>query len=123
MRTCSRAASAAAHHCARLIVPIVSYGNPTDVERCLNSLARSSWTDFEIFVCENAGHEAFARLETLLTTQDGPLEQVDDGSEDLDRPGGRLAVVTRCRFRSRPITVRLAAAVENLGASTPGSSA
>ena len=61
--------------CAKLAVLIVSYGNPTDVDRCLNSLARSSWTDFEVFICENAGQEAFTRLRTLLTEQNGPLER------------------------------------------------
>jgi GT2 family glycosyltransferase len=102
-------------HCARLVVLIVSYGNPTDVDRCLNSLARSSWTDFEVFVCENAGQEAFTRLRTFLTRQNGPLEQVDDSSGAIDSPGGRLAFVTRCQFHGRTIAVRLAAATENLG--------
>ena len=101
-------------HCAKLIVLIVSYGNPTDVDRCLNSLARSSWTDFEVFVCENAGQQAFTQLQTFLTRGDGPLEH-NDIPDMIDRPGGRLAVVTSCRFRGCPIAVRLAAAAENLG--------
>jgi N-acetylglucosaminyl-diphospho-decaprenol L-rhamnosyltransferase len=110
-----RPAVSTARHCAKLAALIVSYGNPRDIERCLNALARSSWTDFEIFVCENAGKDAFARLRMLLTGQDGPLEQTDDSSDTLDTPGGRLAAVLRCRFRDRAITVRLAAATENLG--------
>jgi GT2 family glycosyltransferase len=101
-------------HCARLAVLIVAYGNPTDVDRCLNSLAGSSWTDFDVFVCENAGQEAFRQLRTFLTKRDGPLERT--ASRDaIDTPGGRLAVVTRCQFRGSGIAVRLAAATENLG--------
>ncbi len=104
-----------ARHCAKLLIIIVAYGNPSDVERCLNSLARSNWTDFAVFICENAGQEAFTLLRTLLTRQNGPLEQINDSSDTLDRPGGRLDVVLRCRFPGRAITVRLAAATENLG--------
>ena len=115
MRTPSPIAFPIARHCAKLIVLIVSYGNPTDVERCLNSLARSSWTDFEVFVCENAGKDAFTRLRRLLVRQNGPLAQVGDISEPIDTPGGRLALVIRCRFRSRATVVRLAAAEQNLG--------
>jgi N-acetylglucosaminyl-diphospho-decaprenol L-rhamnosyltransferase len=102
-------------HCTELVVLIVSYGNSADVERCLRSLARSTWTDFEVFVCENAGQEAFAQSQRLLTAQDGPLERDHHAVNALDRPGGRLAVVTRCRFRGRAIAVRVAAATENLG--------
>jgi N-acetylglucosaminyl-diphospho-decaprenol L-rhamnosyltransferase len=102
------------HNRAKLAVLIVSYGNPTDVDRCLNALARSSWTDFEVFVCENAGQEAFTQLRALLIRRDGPLEH--DASRDaIDRPGGRLAVVASCQFRGHNIGVRLAAATENLG--------
>jgi GT2 family glycosyltransferase len=51
----------------------------------------------------------------LLTGQDGLLEHVDYDTHPLDGPGGRLAVATKCRLRDRAVTVRLAAAVENLG--------
>jgi N-acetylglucosaminyl-diphospho-decaprenol L-rhamnosyltransferase len=105
----------AMRYCAKMAVLIVSYGNPGDVERCLNSLARSSWADFEVVVCENAGQDAFTRLRTLLTRQDGPLEPVDRIWDVLDSRAGRLAAVTSYRFRRRPIVVQLAAATENLG--------
>jgi N-acetylglucosaminyl-diphospho-decaprenol L-rhamnosyltransferase len=99
---------------ARLAVLTVSYGNPTDVDRCLSSLARSTWTDFEVFICENAGQEAFTRLREFLTRPDGPLEH-NASQEMIDRPGGRLMEVARCQFRGRTTAVRLAAATENLG--------
>jgi N-acetylglucosaminyl-diphospho-decaprenol L-rhamnosyltransferase len=99
---------------AKLVVVIVAYGNPTDVDRCLRSLARSNWTDFEVFVCENAGREAYTRLQTFLTRKDGPL-QLNASRNGIDRPGGRLAAVSSCQLRGRNIAVRLAAATENLG--------
>jgi GT2 family glycosyltransferase len=98
-----------------LIVLIVSYGNPRDVERCLIALSRSSLSDFDIFVCENAGQEAFTHLRALLTMPEASLEAADDSVYPLDLPSGRLSAVTRYRLRGRPVTVRLAAAVENLG--------
>jgi GT2 family glycosyltransferase len=98
-----------------LIVLIVSYGNPDDVERCLNSLGRSNWRDFEVFLCENAGPDAFARLRSLLTSGNGALEPIDDPADAPDKAGGRLAVVTRCRLRGLTISVTLGAAAENLG--------
>src|SRR5690349_5905900 len=103
-----------AQRCAKLAVLIVSYRNPADVERCLNSLVRSSWTDFEVFVCENAGQEAFLQLRAFLTRPDGPLQQIAS-RDTMDSPSGRLTIVTKCQFRARAIVVRLAAAAENLG--------
>ncbi len=102
-------------YCAKLAVLIVSYGNPSDVDRCLNSLGRSTWTDFAVFVCENAGQEAFKRLQTVLTGPNGPLEQIDSSLEMIDQRAGRLAAVVRCRLRGGTIAVRLAASTENLG--------
>src|SRR5262249_28759920 len=99
---------------AKLCVLIVSYANPLDVDRCIRSLARSTWTDFEIFVCENAGRDAFVLLKAQLTQQTGVLEP-DDRVDPLDEPGGRLAVVAKCRLRGCDIRVHLAAATDNLG--------
>jgi N-acetylglucosaminyl-diphospho-decaprenol L-rhamnosyltransferase len=99
---------------AKLVVLIVSYGNPLDVDRCLKSLARSSWKDFEVFVCENAGRDSFHLLEAMLTQQTATLEP-DDRSDPIDEPGGRLAVVAKRRLRDLSIRVHLAASTENLG--------
>lgn len=100
--------------CEKLVVLIVSYGNPNDVDRCLASLARSNWNEFEVFLCENAGREAFSRLLSTLGRPDGPFDPVDCGSA-LDRPAGRLGAIARGRLRGRKNAVRLAAAEDNLG--------
>lgn len=47
-------------------VCIVTFRNVDDVQRCLAALARSTYADFEVAICENGGAEAFARLEAVL---------------------------------------------------------
>lgn len=100
---------------AKLAVLIVSYGNPADVDRCLKSLGNSDWTDFEVFICENAGRDAFQRLIAAVTSPKGALNQICDGSDILDKPVGRLIEVATCQFRGRTSHVRLGLATDNLG--------
>ncbi|MBB4425790.1 hypothetical protein GGD66_004351 [Bradyrhizobium sp. CIR48] len=99
----------------KLAVLIVSYGNPDDVDRCLKSLAQSDLENFDVFICENAGREAYASLMEVIAHEHGTLQQMKDCSNELDRPGGRLARVAKCRFRSRSNLVRIALAIDNLG--------
>src|SRR6185312_1984937 len=47
-------------------VTIVAFRNADDVAQCLEALARSTHTDFEVVVCENGGPEAFAVLQDRL---------------------------------------------------------
>jgi GT2 family glycosyltransferase len=47
---------------------IVAYRDADIVVECLKALDRSSHTDFEVFVLENGGAEAFERLERALPT-------------------------------------------------------
>lgn len=100
---------------AKLAVLIVSYGNPDDVDRCLKSLARSDWREFEVFICENGGREAFQRLLKVVAGPDRTLQQLYDGSDILDKPLGRLAAVAKCRFQNRDNVVRLGLATDNFG--------
>jgi len=100
----------------RLAVLVVTYGNPEDVDRCLRSLARSELSDFEIFICENGGEAAFSKLVDLLLGSGGVLQKTDGRAiEGLDRPGGRIVDVVKCRFHDRPNIVRIGCAVDNLG--------
>ena len=99
----------------RLVILIVSYGNPADVVRCLKSLANSDWREFEVFICENSGLEAFENLLAAVSGPGGPLALSGECSEDVDQPGGRLGQVAKCEFLGRSNVVRLAAATENLG--------
>jgi N-acetylglucosaminyl-diphospho-decaprenol L-rhamnosyltransferase len=100
---------------AKLAVIIVSYSNADDVDRCLKSLARSDWDDFEVFICENGGEKAYAGLLAALIGPDRTLHRASDGSDTLDRPQSRLTSVTKCRFENRANVVRIGLATENLG--------
>lgn len=100
---------------AKLAVLIVSYRNPSDVARCLKSLARSRWKDFEVFVCENGGRAAFARLRDMVAGPDGALQQIAGDADPLDNPSGRLVEVVKCRFYGEGNVVRLGLAIDNLG--------
>jgi GT2 family glycosyltransferase len=100
---------------AKLAVLIVSYGNPLDVSRCLKSLAQSTWKEFEVFICENGGQDAFRQLIVVLTEQTRVLEQLDSRPDEIDKSGGRLAAVETYQLSGAPIPVRIAAATENLG--------
>ena len=100
---------------ARLIVLIVSYGNPDDVNRCLRSLGASSCKDFEVFICENAGPEAYGKLLSVVAGAGGTLEQTLDSADALDCPSKRITTVTKCRFRNQTNTVHIGLATENFG--------
>lgn len=100
---------------AKLAVLIVSYRNPGDVDRCLKSLAQSNWKEFEVFVCENGGREAFDRLQAVVVGASGALQQIPGHMDALDRPSGRLVEVTKCRFHGWENVVRLGLATDNLG--------
>jgi GT2 family glycosyltransferase len=101
--------------CAKLCVIIVSYGRPDDLRRCLASLARSSWTDFAVFVCENAGAVAFDQSLDALAGAGGLLEPVEASAGPLGRACGRLARVARYRLGGTAVQVEIGAATDNLG--------
>lgn len=102
-------------NCTKLAVLIVSYRNPGDVDRCLKSLALSNWKDFEVFVCENGGREAFERLQAAVVGPGRPSQQIPGNADVLDKPAGRLVEVTKCRFHGSGNVVRLGLATDNLG--------
>ena len=99
----------------KLAVIIVSYCNADDVDRCLKSLARSNWDQFEVFICENGGEAAYRRLLAALVGPDRTLQRTSDGANTLDQPQKRLASVTKCRFQNRANVVRVGLGIENLG--------
>jgi GT2 family glycosyltransferase len=43
-------------------VVIVGYNNLLDIQRCLRALSLSSYSSFEVIICENGGNDAFGRL-------------------------------------------------------------
>lgn len=51
---------------AHVSICLVGYRNLTDVAACIESLAVSTYADFEIIICENGGGDAHAMLATLM---------------------------------------------------------
>ena len=101
----------------RIAVAIVSYGKVEDVRRCLAALAEAAPApEFDVFVCENAGTEAFAALCTDLTAQSGVCQEISDfESEPEIAPSERLLEIKALSFRKRPTRVWIARAAHNLG--------
>ena len=46
----------------RVAVAIVAFRNPGDIARCLSALGRSTYSDYEVVICENGGVAAFDAL-------------------------------------------------------------
>jgi GT2 family glycosyltransferase len=49
-----------------LAVAIVGFRNPDDIERCLAALENSTYSKFEIIICENGGEKSLADLKSRL---------------------------------------------------------
>ncbi|MDP3747236.1 MAG: glycosyltransferase family 2 protein [Phenylobacterium sp.] len=47
-------------------VCIVGFRNAHDIQGCLEALARSTHTDFDVVICENGGPQAFEALRAIL---------------------------------------------------------
>lgn len=50
-------------------VCIVGYNNADDIVRCLTALSESSYTDFDVVICENGGADSHARLKQRIPAQ------------------------------------------------------
>ena len=50
------------------MIAIVSHGKPKDILLCLNSLEHSTVRDYEVRIVENAGPDAFDRLNRALAS-------------------------------------------------------
>ncbi len=96
---------------------IVTFRNNKDVGSCLHAVARiRAPAPPSVFLCENGGEAAFARLIESLTAPDGGCA-LDDSPPLVTGP--RLARIVRLRTVSsdpeRSIVIHAACATENLG--------
>ena len=57
-----------------VIVSIVGYKNADDIECCLEALARSTYTNFVVSLCENGGEQAFETLVQRLESVASPSQ-------------------------------------------------
>ena len=101
----------------RVAVLIVSYKNPADVYSCLEALSQATpEPQFDIFICENGGEEAFKTLCASLSAPNGPCGAPDDAAEQSSPvPSQTLTELHRLTLRARPTTVWIAKAAHNLG--------
>ena len=78
-----------------IAVCIVSFREPGLITTCLDALARSTYEEFEIVICENGGEEARRRLATSLpvTLPGGQSVTLLDQAENLGYAGGVNACI------------------------------
>ena len=75
----------------RVIVVIVGFHGTADIVSCLSSLQASSYPEFEIHICENAGREAYEELIAALSAAFGALsEEVARSPKIAQSHSGRL---------------------------------
>ena len=98
-------------------VVIIGYRNPADICRCLQALSRANpEPNFDVFICENGGIEAFQGLLSQLTDPQGPCRRVDDDwSESLFADTARLEDVQCLSLKDRASRVWIGRAPQNLG--------
>ena len=90
---------------------------PLDLKACLSALAQSSaGPTFDIFVCENGGSEAYARLCEALLDPTGPCRPCNGERPDPVGPAsGRLVKLECLALKDRDATVWVGCANQNLG--------
>lgn len=73
-----------------ILIAIVGFRNAGDVAHCLQALSASTWTDFEVVVCENGGVAAFADLKRGCpeTLPNGQTVQLIEAPGNLGYAGG-----------------------------------
>lgn len=78
-------------------VAIVGFRNAGDIVTCLSHLETSTYTDFEVMVCENGGSEAFDALVQALPARlaGGQAVTVFAASGNLGFAGGVNACIAR----------------------------
>lgn len=101
----------------RVAILIVGFCNPLDLKACLSALAQSSaGPTFDIFVCENGGSEAYARLCEALLDPTGPCRPCNGERPDPVGPAsGRLVKLECLALKDRDATVWVGCANQNLG--------
>lgn len=73
-----------------VVICIVGFRNPDDIVACLAELARSTYADFEIVVCENGGEAAFEALLRLVPPRlaSGQAVKIIKATSNLGYAGG-----------------------------------
>jgi N-acetylglucosaminyl-diphospho-decaprenol L-rhamnosyltransferase len=96
-------------------VLIVAYGNAADVVGCVSALCRARGKpEFEVFICENAGAQAYAALLTALTAANGPCRDLGEDNA-LNTPLLEARRLLSLETEVPGTLVHIGQATENLG--------
>ncbi|MGY3469111.1 hypothetical protein ACVW0I_005982 [Bradyrhizobium sp. LM6.11] len=83
-------------------VLIVGYRNPQDIVDCLLALSRATASPaFDIFICENGGHDAYNRLVGALIGKGGPCVRGQSPGTGIDCDTNRFTDVQHLALRAR----------------------
>jgi GT2 family glycosyltransferase len=97
-------------------VLIVGFRNPADLTACLAALSdAAAEPNFDVFVCENGGVDSYQQVLQELVGPQGPCRQTDEPMISALMSSDRFIDVRRLRFRTRPSSVWIGCATENLG--------
>lgn len=101
----------------RVAILIVGFRNPHDVGACLAALSCAmAQPSFDIFICENGGHESFDELYATLVDRQGLCTAAyEDLPEWRISPSERLQDVRCLALKGRSSRVWIGCARENLG--------
>src|ERR1700730_14820663 len=104
-------------HCYEVAVLIVGYRNADDVSACLAALNLAAPApNFDVFICENGGAEAFEQLSGRLLESKGPCDRLPAGAEvSLTARSEKFLEVKAFTLKSRFSRVFLGHAARNLG--------
>lgn len=78
----------------KVVVAIVGYRNAEDIRQCLEALSHSTYTDFDVVICENGGEAAYSALNEVIPNvlPAGQSVRVLQADRNLGYAGG----VNRC---------------------------
>src|SRR5579871_3342323 len=84
----------------QVAVVIVGYRNPHDIARCLAALEKSTYSNFQVIVCENGGEAAFAALQSMVPTRliGGQKVMLIKASQNLGYARGVNIAMAQSRF-------------------------
>ncbi|MEY9128398.1 glycosyltransferase family 2 protein [Bradyrhizobium yuanmingense] len=101
---------------SEVAVLIVGYRNSQDIVDCLTALSHATPSPaFDIFICENGGHDAYHRLVSALTSDGGPCLRGQSLGIEIDSNTSRFTNVQRLALRVRSSNVWVGCASDNLG--------
>jgi N-acetylglucosaminyl-diphospho-decaprenol L-rhamnosyltransferase len=101
---------------AQVAVLIVGFRNSADIRGCLAALSGAGIDpNFDVFICENGGEDAYRRLIHELVEGRGPCLAVEQRGKSCELETSRFLDVRHLRFRARSSNVWVGCANENLG--------